>query len=90
MATIFHRSGCGVSETQPCRCGVDPIESSEAVALAKSLGIHFCEDLWEEGEPWEVPAEPEPQYFERLADAIKFYFELLAKREEPSTERKAA
>lgn len=44
--------------------------------LAKRLHIEYCEDLIEDGTPWEVPAEPGPQYFAELADAIEFLVNL--------------
>src|SRR6266436_7354016 len=45
-------------------------EFREEVALL--LHIQYCEDLADEGTPWEVPAEPEPQYFATLKEAIEF------------------
>src|SRR5208282_684238 len=44
--------------------------------LAKSLHINYCEDLIEDGTPWEVPAEPEPSYFESLHEAVVFLVNL--------------
>jgi hypothetical protein len=47
--------------------------------FAKELGIQYCADLVEHGEPWEVPAEPEPLYFETFREAVKEYIEQLSK-----------
>jgi hypothetical protein len=56
--------------------------------LAACLGIKYCEDLVDDGTPWEVPAEPEPQYFETLEEALTFYCELGMPLPETPTEEK--
>jgi len=44
----------------------------EVLCDLEHAGISWCSDLAEEGDAWEVPAEPEPQYFPTLHDAILF------------------
>ncbi len=41
-----------------------------------AVGIRFDAELAEEGSGWEVAAEPEPQYFETLRDAVLFFASL--------------
>jgi len=53
---------------------------TELREAAKSIHINYCDDLVADGMPWEVPAEPEPQYFETFSEALKFRDEL-AERE---------
>lgn len=51
---------------------------SERQAIMKSLSITFDSELGAEGQGYEAPAEPEPQYFETLAEAVEFEFKLVA------------
>lgn len=44
--------------------------------LAQALHVNYCEDLIEDGTPWEVPAEPEPHYFATLQEAVVFLVNL--------------
>ncbi len=50
--------------------------------LAVALHITYCNDLADEGQPWEVPAEPEPRYFATLKEAIVFLVNLGAAERE--------
>jgi hypothetical protein len=50
---------------------------TDDLELAKVLHINYCQDLADSGESaWEVPAEPEPSYFDNLQDAIVFLVSL--------------
>jgi len=44
--------------------------------IMEILGIHFDAELDAEGSGYEVPAEPEPDYFATLPEAVKFWAEL--------------
>ncbi len=48
----------------------------EREAIKASLGIDYSDDLGEEGNGYEVPAEPGPQYFETLPKAVHFVVKL--------------
>jgi hypothetical protein len=48
----------------------------EREAIMKSLGIILDPDLDAEGSGYEVPAEPEPDYFETLLEAVQFWAKL--------------
>jgi len=49
------------------------LPASAMLGSLELCGITFRDELVEEGKPWEVAAEPEPQYFETLTDAVRFY-----------------
>jgi len=79
---LYFRQAWKVSEDQARlqrnRYEQEISDSTEALRrIAKTLYINFCEDLAPEGNFWEVPAEPEPQYFGDFREAIDFAIKLL-------------
>jgi len=65
---------------QASRAGLESQLAQQKVGddlkLAKAVGINYCAELAQEGRGWEVPAEPEPQYFETLIEAVTFLVNL--------------
>lgn len=69
--------GCHILEGRETPDGT-PAPTKEDLELAAALHINYCADLVDDGTPWEVPAEPEPSYFETLRGAIVFLWNLPA------------
>lgn len=82
--------GCEGAGRCACKChlaGVSPAGTRQpddkrpsVAALLEELslcGLNWCIDLVEDGTPWEAIAEPEPQYFESLTEAMEFRDKLI-------------
>lgn len=84
---VLHEKGDHLtcSDWEPLLPSSGPATTLTFEGVLKELelrGIVYAPDLLDDGEPWEVMAEPEPQYFATLRDALDFWLSL---RDNPDT-----